>query len=246
MNIIGIIPARYASSRLPGKPLADICGQPMIWWVYQQAVKVKEFSQLMVATDNELVREACEKHGMKVVMTREDHERHLDRVHEVAERIPADYYVVVCGDEPLMQAETIRLVLPEAEDEQREYVVRSLMRDFDDPAEALDPSNIKAVVTAAGDCLLLTRSLAPYPYKTTDFKFKKLVGIECFNRKALGFFAAQPMGRLEKIEDVTLLRFIEHQVPVRLIMTEAYQLGVDTPNDLERVVSLISSTQPSV
>jgi 3-deoxy-manno-octulosonate cytidylyltransferase (CMP-KDO synthetase) len=239
MEIIGVIPARYASSRLPGKPLADICGKPMIWWVYQQAMKVPEFSQLVVATDSELVRDTCEKYHMTVVMTREDHERHLDRLHEVSEKISADYYVAVCGDEPLVQAETIRLVLPEAADDGREYVVRSLMRDFGDPVEALDPSNIKAVVTASGDCLLLTRSLAPYPYKSIDFKFKKLVGIECFNKTALDFFVTQPMGILEKIEDITLLRYIEHQVAVRLVMTDAYQLGVDTPRDLKKVRDLL-------
>jgi 3-deoxy-manno-octulosonate cytidylyltransferase (CMP-KDO synthetase) len=172
-------------------------------------------------------------------MTRDDHERHLDRVHEVAQQVQADYYVVVCGDEPLVRPETIRLVLPDAETNTPEYVVRSLMRDFSDPVETMDPSNIKAVVTATGDCLLLTRSVAPYPYKTINFRFKKLVGIECFNKKALDFFAEQPMGLLETIEDVTLLRFLEHRIPVRLVMTDAYQLGVDTPKDLERVRALI-------
>ena len=241
MDIVGVIPARYASSRLPGKPLADICGKPMIWWVYQQAIKVTDFAKVVVATDSELVKEACDQYGLPVMMTREDHPRHVDRVHEVSERLPADFYVVVCGDEPLTSPETIRQVFPEPDDLQRQYVVRSLMRTMDDPVEALHPSNIKAVVNSNDECLLLTRSMIPYPYKTLDFKFKKLVGIECFNKASLDFFARNPMGVLEKIEDITLLRYIENHITVKLIMTDAYQLGVDTPEDLERVVSIISA-----
>lgn len=236
---IGVIPARYASSRLPGKPLADICGKPMIWWVYQQALKVRGLDGLCVAVDDERVLKVCEQYSMNALMTSDKHDKHVNRIHEVSQVIPADYYVVVCGDEPLIKPEMIEMVFPSEHDASKEYVVRSLMREMNDPVETADPSNIKVVVDLNNDCLLLTRSIVPFPYKSIDFKIKKLVGIECFNRGALDFFSNHPVSTLEKIEDITLLRFVENRIPVHLIMTDAHQLGVDTPSDLEKVREII-------
>ena len=99
MNIIGVIPARYASTRFPGKPLADICGKPMIRWVYGQVKKVKEFSDVYVATDDKRIAAVCEKFSMKYIMTSADHGTSTERVYEVAQKVAADYYVVINGDE---------------------------------------------------------------------------------------------------------------------------------------------------
>ena len=95
MKIVAVIPARYKSTRLPGKPLADICGKPMIWWVYNQVKKVKEFKDIFVATDDERIKETCEKYNIKVIMTRDNHPDHISRVQEVSEKIEADYYVCI-------------------------------------------------------------------------------------------------------------------------------------------------------
>ena len=103
MKIIGVIPARYESSRFQGKPLADICGKPMIWWVYQHASQVKYFDELYVATDDQRIYDACEKFDMKCIMTSTSHRTGTDRIGEVAEKIPADLYVNIQGDEPLME-----------------------------------------------------------------------------------------------------------------------------------------------
>ena len=98
MKIIGVIPARYKSSRFPGKPLADICGKPMIWWVYQQCKKVEELSEVYVATDDERIFQACQEYSINVLMTSIEHKTGTDRIGEVAEQIPADLYINIQGD----------------------------------------------------------------------------------------------------------------------------------------------------
>jgi len=237
MKIVGVIPARYASSRFPGKPLADIHGKPMIWWVYQQALQVKEFNSVVVATDDKRIIDACEKYEIDSIMTSANHQTHINRLHEVSQKIDSDLYVCVCGDEPLTKHETMIKVIPQ--EDQGDFVMRTLMREFSDPAEVLDPSNIKVVANTQNDCMLLTRSMVPFPYKSLSYKFKKLVGIECYSRSALNFFVEQQVGFLEKIEDIALLRFIENHKPIQLVPIVEHQLGVDTPKDLEYVRDII-------
>ena len=112
MKIVGVIPARYGSSRFPGKPLADICGKPMLWWVYQQAKKVQELDNIYIATDDSRIADLCDHYGMNYVMTGE-HSTHIARVHELSTKVDADYYVNVNGDEPLIEPDTIRAIIPE-------------------------------------------------------------------------------------------------------------------------------------
>ncbi len=239
MNILGIIPARYSSTRFPGKPLADICGKPMIWWVYQQVIQVKELSQVVVATDDERISDVCHQYEMPVIMTRNDHENHVTRLSEVSERMEADYYVCVNGDEPLILPQNIRKVIPQriVEDEYAGYLMRSLT----DPAETIDPSNIKLAVLSNGRCLYMSRNPIPYPKGTLKVTYKKLIGVECFNRKALQFYAHTPMGELEKIEDIDHLRFIEHNKPVIIREVASESLSVDTFKDLEKVRMIMKS-----
>jgi len=237
MKIIAVIPARYASSRFPGKPLADIHGKPMIWWVYQQAKKAVAFERVIVATDDDRIMDVCKNHKIEAIMTSNNHPTHIHRLHEVSQKIESDLYVCVCGDEPLTKHETMIKVIPQ--EDCGDFVMRTLMREFSDPAEALDPSNIKVVANAQNDCMLLTRSMVPFPYKSLSYKFKKLVGIECYSRSALDFFVEQQVGFLEKIEDIALLRFIENHKSIQLVLTAEHQLGVDTPKDLEYVRDII-------
>ena len=206
MNIVGVIPARYASTRFPGKPLVDICGHPMIWWVYQEVKKVKELSEVFVATDDNRI---------------------------------IDYYVCVNGAEPLIKFENIRNVLPD------ELITGSvyagyLMRDLLDPAETLDPSNIKLSVLDNGKCIYMSRMPIPYPKGTLSVQYKKLIGIECFNKEALDFYSHTPMGELERIEDIDHLRFIEHGKTVIIKRTDSESLSVDTKNDLEKVRKIMT------
>ena len=237
MKIVCIIPARYQSSRFPGKPLADICGKPMIQRVYEQVKKVKELEDIYVATDDERIEKVCKENGMNVIMTRNDHQVHVCRLQEVSEKISADYYVCVCGDEPLIDPETIRAIIPQPND--KKYYARSLMRDFSDPAEVIDPANIKVTTTPDGDCIGLSRSPIPYPYKTVLFKYQKVVGVECFTKEALDFFANTPKGTIEKIEDIALLRYLEHGKLLNYKKVSTIALSVDTPRDLEKVIHIL-------
>lgn len=237
MKVIGVIPARYQSSRFPGKPLADIFGKPMIQCVYEQVCKVKELDKVFVATDDERIKVVCEEKSIPVIMTKNTHPTHVHRIHEVSNKIESDYYLVICGDEPLIDPDVIRAALPTSESS--EFYVGGLCRYFSDPAEVIDPANIKVVTNYDDECILLSRSPVPFPYKTVLFKYKKVVGVECYNKMALDFFVSKEKGYLETIEDVTLQRFLENKIHIRYKIVETESLSVDTPRDLEKIKNII-------
>lgn len=239
MKVVGIIPSRYQSTRLPGKPLVDICGHPMIWWVYQNVKKVKEFDEVYVATDDDRIKEVCESFGAKVIMTTSDCFCMIDRVAQVARQIDADYYVTINGDEPILESEIIPKIIPDFI-EKEQPVVRGLVREFTSPAEVIDPGNIKIVVGRGGYALYVSRSAVPYPHKTTQFSYKKYVGVECFNRAALEFYISTPPTEIEKIEDLGSIRFLEYGHRIHYTQVESHSLSVDTPKDLEYIRGIIS------
>ena len=243
MKIVAVIPARYQSSRFPGKPLADIFGKPMIWWVYNQVKQVEDFDQVVVATDDDRIRKACEQYNIEVVMTSDSHPTHVNRIHEVSEKIQSDYYLVICGDEPLISVDVIKAALPSSDSVNKDFYVGGLCRYMSDPAEVIDPANIKVVTNNNEECVLLSRAAVPFPYKTILFKYKKVVGVECYNKKALDFFVSTPKGFLEKIEDVTLQRFLENKIHIKYKLVESVSLSVDTPRDLEKVKSIIEQNK---
>jgi 3-deoxy-manno-octulosonate cytidylyltransferase (CMP-KDO synthetase) len=243
MRVIGVIPARYQSSRFPGKPLADIFGKPMIWWVYNQVKQVEEFDQVVVATDDDRIRKECEKYNIDVVMTSDSHPTHVNRIHEVSEKIQSDFYLVICGDEPLISVDVIKAALPSPNCVKNDFYVGGLCRYMNDPAEVIDPANIKVVTNDNDECILLSRAAVPFPYKTILFKYKKVVGVECYNKKALDFFVSTPKGFLENIEDVTLQRFLENKIHIKYKLVDSVSLSVDTPRDLEKVKSIIKQNK---
>jgi len=211
----------------------------MVWWVYQQVKKCPTLESVYVAVDDERVQSVCEQFDIPIIMTSPDHKSHINRLYEVSTKLDADIYVCVCGDEPLTQYQTIESVIPQ-NSEVESFIARSLMREINDPAETVDPSNLKVVTDKDGYGILVTRSIVPFPYKSTKFKYKKVVGIECYNKPALDFFVNAPIGMLEKIEDTNLLRFIEQRKPFKFIMTDAYQLSVDTQSDLDKVREIVN------
>lgn len=238
MKVIGVIPARYQSSRFPGKPLADICGKPMIWWVYNQVSQVKEFSEIYVATDDERIVACCEEYGMKYVMTRKDTPNHIHRIWEVTEMIEADYYISINGDEPLISPDNIRQAFPTEVINDRPFF-QSVYREMHDPAEVMDIANVKIVLNKEGVCMYQSRYPIPCPKGSLLFTYKKAIGIECFNKKALDIFAHTPMGVMEKIEDIDHLRFLENGIPIYYKQIDSESLSVDTRNDLEKVRLII-------
>ena len=211
MKIKAIIPARYQSTRLPGKPIVDICGKPMLWWVYNRINKIEIFDDVICAIDDKRIQKVCKENNMKYVITSSEHPNHISRVHEVSTKINADYYVCVNGDEPLM-------------------------RKLTDPAETIDFANIKLLISdTTGRCLYMSRTPAPYPRGTLNVTYKKYVGVECFNKSALDFFVHTQMGSLEKAEDIDHLRFLENGIELHFNYVESESISVDTIKDLEFV-----------
>lgn len=236
-NIIAIIPARYQSTRFPGKPLADLLGKPMIWWVYNQVSKVSRFSDVFVAIDDERVKEVCEEYRIKYVMTRNDHPEHISRIHEVSEKFVADLYVCVNGDEPLISPECIEQALPK--DGLDKVFFSGAMRKLVDPAETIDSGNIKIVMSDTGRCIYISRTPVPFPKGTLLFSYNKYVGIECFSKAALDFFVSTRMGSIEKVEDIDHLRFLEHGKELTFSYVDSESISVDTPKDLEKVCDIL-------
>ena len=225
MKCIGIIPSRYKSSRFEGKPLADICGKPMVWWVYNQAKKVKELDDVFVATDDTRIADVCKQYDIKFVMTSNEHKTPTDRIHEVSTKIEADYYISINGDEPLIESETIRSCIPT--EKKGNCYVANLMTTIKDPVQAMDPTNLKIVTNDEGSGVYISRAPIPFPKGSMDFNYKKHVGVYAFDKEALNFYHNTKRGKLESIEDIDLLRFIENDVNVEFIEADcAVEWGI--------------------
>lgn len=237
MKIVAVIPARYQSSRFPGKPLADICGKPMVWWVYNQVKKVEEIDEVYVATDDERIAQVCEQFSIKYLMTSDNLPEHISRVYEVSEKICADFYMCINGDEPLVDPISIKRIIPT--DKKEGVYFGGAMRTLSDPAETIDFANLKLVVSNTGRCLYISRTPVPYPKGTLMFNYNKYVGIECFNKEALDFFVKTPKGSIEHIEDIDHLRFLENGHNLHFTKVESESISVDTPKDLEKVKILM-------
>lgn len=238
MKVVGIIPARYNSTRFRGKPLADICGKPMVWWVYNQVKKVKEINEVFVATDDKRISDVCERLDIKYIMTRDDHGTSTERAFEVAQKIKSDLYVVINGDEPLIDPEVIRKIIPQ-NNYDKDFYVSNLMTEIKSPVEAIDFTNIKVVTDENSNALFMSRSPIPYPKSSIEYKYYKHVGVLIYDFNALKFFAETSKGYNEKIEDINELRFIEHGKRLKMIKVEANTLSVDTPKDLEHIEHII-------
>ena len=244
MKIIGVIPARYQSSRFPGKPLADICGKPMIWWVYNQVIKTPELAEVYVATDDARIADLCKEYSIKHIMTSNSHSTSTQRVYEVACKIKADLYVCINGDEPLIEPSTISKIIP-TDIDIKDFYVANLMTPIKRAAEVVDNTNIKVVTDYENNALFMSRSPIPFPKSSIDYQYYKHVGVLAYCFDALKFFSNMPKGKNEIIEDINELRFIEHGKKLRMILVEADTLSVDTPKDLDMIISIINKRQES-
>lgn len=239
MKIIGVIPARYKSSRFPGKPLTDICGKPMIYWVYQQAMKVDEFDEIFVATDDHRIRAACDQYGMKVIMTSDKHNTGSDRVAEVAEKTAGDLYVNVQGDEPVINPEMIREVISIFQEDESVYF-GSLKKEITDPDEIRATSTVKVVTDDNGDAMYFSRSVVPSNIKDgTLARVFRHVGIYAYKKEFLLKFAAMEQTELELGEGIEPLRAMQKGYKIRLKETTYSSIGVDLPEHVALVERVI-------
>jgi len=238
MKIIGIIPARYKSSRFEGKPLAKILDKPMIWWVYNQAKKVKLLDDVIVATEDQRIFDVCQTLSIKVMMTSDEHQTGTDRIGEIARKIPADLYINIQGDEPMIEPQTIeKAILPFLVDPNLQLT--NLMKQIKDPIELINPTVPKVIVNKDNIGVFLTRSASPYPKGKTEYKHYKQVCVYGFKPEMLAFFCSSQRGLVESIEDIEILRFIENGYKIQFIEVDSETVAVDTPNDLKVVNRLM-------
>ena len=244
--MVAVIPARFASSRFPGKPLADIHGKPMIWWVHHAVSEAKGLDAVYVATDDERISEYCENNGIKAVMTSDKHKTHLDRIHEFSEKIKSNFYINVNGDEPLIDPRSIELIIPPQNTDPNEFYAANGMIELKNPIDAIDTSKIKIVTDTLGYGMYMSRTPIPYPKGSSAFTMKKFVGIQCFSKSALNFIHETKRGPIENIEDIDEYRIMENGKNLRFVLVEADTLSIDTKKDLEKVRSIISQRFPEL
>lgn len=242
MKALGIIPARYASTRFPGKPLALLAGKPMVQWVYERASKAELLSEVLVATDDQRIFDAVKKFGGRVVMTRHDHPSGSDRIAEVAATSDAEIIVNIQGDEPLIEPAAIDLGVKILLDHPAAQV-GTLVRPLRDAADLRNPNIVKVVLAQDNTALYFSRSAIPFCRGVqTDAEwlqqhtYFKHIGLYIFRRDMLLQFVKWPPGILERVESLEQLRLLEHGVKIHVAVTEYEARGVDTDDDLDILV----------
>lgn len=240
MKVIGVIPARYKSSRFPGKPLADICGKPMIWWVYQQCLKVSQLDELYIATDDEKIKNICAGYDMNVIMTSDSHKTGSDRVGEVASKVQGDLFINIQGDEPVIDPDEIKEVIDIFEDS-RVYF-GSLRKRISDKEEISAQSTVKVVVDKNEDALYFSRNIIPSNIKDGVLaNTYRHVGIYAYKKEFLSKFVNMPQTELELGEGIEPLRAMENGYKIRVKETQFDSIGVDFPEHIKLVEDIIRS-----
>ncbi|HKK79671.1 MAG TPA: 3-deoxy-manno-octulosonate cytidylyltransferase [Phaeodactylibacter sp.] len=250
MKTVGIIPARYASTRFPGKPLAQLAGRPIIQHVYERVLQASSIDRAVIATDDERIAEAARRFGAEVAMTAADHPSGTDRCAEVAAGLPAESIVVnVQGDEPFISPRQIdRVVTPLVENN---LPISTLAKRIQQ-REALFNSNVvKVVVGKKGRALYFSRSTIPHlrgipPEQWLEHAvFLKHIGLYGFQRDSLLEVVSLPRGQYEQAESLEQLRWLEAGYPIHVLETTEETLGIDTPEDLEKAAVIYQNQNPN-
>jgi 3-deoxy-manno-octulosonate cytidylyltransferase (CMP-KDO synthetase) len=229
MLIIGVIPARFASVRFPGKPLAPLAGRPMVVHVLRAAQAAKRLSRVVVATDDVRIAEAVAQAGGEAVMTSPNAASGTDRVAEVARRLPADAYVNLQGDEPLMPADNVDRAVAALVDAPGRTIATLA---YPIPAAAVsDPNSVKVAVARDGRALYFSRSPIPY-FRQGEPAYRKHLGIYAYRAATLAEIAALPPSPLERAESLEQLRWLEAGYTIHVGEAAGDSIGVDTPEDL--------------
>ena len=239
MKFLGIIPARYGSSRLEGKPLKDICGHTMIEWVYKRA-KLSKLDDVIVATDDKRIFDEVERFGGKVIMTREDHPNGTSRIAEVCEKITdCDVVINIQGDEPLIEKDMINSLI-DAFLKEPELQMGTLKHKLDTMEEVENPNSVKVITDKNDYAIYFSRSVIPYPRKEDMKNYYKHVGIYGYKRKFVLEYSKWEQTPLEISESLEQLRVLENGYKIKVLSTSYKIIGVDTEVELERVREYIS------
>jgi 3-deoxy-manno-octulosonate cytidylyltransferase (CMP-KDO synthetase) len=238
MKVIAVIPARLASTRLPRKMLREIHGRPLVVWVYQAVLASSALDDVIVATDSEEILEVCRKHSCNARMTSAKHRSGTERIHEISRAVDADVYLNVQGDEPMIQAAHIAALV-------------ELMQDTNIPVGTLrtparkediaNPNAVKVVTDLNNQALYFSRSTIPYDRDSLQPRYFKHLGIYGYRKAELERFVALPESSLERAERLEQLRFLENGIPIYAAETPYDSIGVDTEEDLARVLKIIEN-----
>ena len=240
-KVVVVIPARYGSTRLPGKPLVQLAGKPMIQRVYERAKKAGSVNQVIVATDDARIIEAVEKFGGEARMTRSDHRTGTERVAEVAAHVEGDVFVNVQGDEPLLDPAAIDTAVAALLEEPLASI-STVATAIKTPADIMDPNVVKTVLDFDGNALYFSRAPIPWVRDTAhkvQVRHWKHLGLYVFQRDALLEYPTLPQGELEKIEQLEQLRWMENGWKIRVAEVAHDAVSVDVPEDIARVEKLL-------
>ena len=238
-EILGVIPARYESSRFPGKPLAIIAGKTMLQHVWERASRARTLSRVAIATDDDRIFREARRFGAEACMTRGDHASGSDRVAEVAAGGRAEVIVNIQGDEPLIDPEAVDAAVKGLlEDEATP--MGTLKKRIEDPAEVSNPNVVKVVTDLEGNAIYFSRSVIPYARGGSAVHYKH-VGLYVYRSEFLLGYSSLNRGPLEEAEKLEQLRALENGYKIRVVETGYESLGVDTPEDLRRVSALIET-----
>lgn len=236
-KVVGVIPARYHSQRLPGKVLRRIAGKAMVHWVYDAAKRSPLLTELLIATDSEEVRDYCREHDLSVILTGE-HASGSDRLHEVMERTDGDIYVNIQGDEPTLRPEHLEALLRPIL--AGDIEVSTLKVEISGEA-ARDPNQVKVITDMRGRALYFSRLPIPCDRDGSGaVKYYKHIGIYAYTRAALTVFHLLPPSALELAERLEQLRFLQNGIPIMVNETPYDTVGVDTESDLERAIQWLA------
>ncbi len=244
MKVIAIIPARYESTRFPGKPLVKLGTKYIIQHVYERVLSSGLFAEIVVGTDDQRIFEAVESFGGKVVLTSKKHESGTDRVAEVCRKLPscsdADVVVNVQGDEPFVFREPLKKLIAAFDDPlvQVASLMHRMKKDFD------DPNSVKVVCDKEGFSLNFSRKLIPFEQDNKleqKPEYFRHIGVYAFRREMLFRFVEMQHGKLEQIEKLEQLRLLENDIRLKMIETDYEGIGIDTPEDLEKAEKIIAT-----
>jgi 3-deoxy-manno-octulosonate cytidylyltransferase (CMP-KDO synthetase) len=244
LSVVGVIPARYGSSRLPGKPLVDLQGKPLLYHVYQRSLKARTLDRVLIATDDERVYRAASEFGAPVVMTGKEHRSGTDRIAEAVQDLDADLVINIQGDEPLIDSEAIDQVVSLLEEDSAS-VMSTLKAPIENREDLLNPNVVKVVTDEKGYALYFSRAPIPF-HKSKPDSFEhcyRHIGLYAYRRDFLMQFTKWTPSTLEKMEDLEQLRALEHGAKIKVGLTSTHVFGVDTPEDLERIRKMVEGNK---
>jgi 3-deoxy-manno-octulosonate cytidylyltransferase (CMP-KDO synthetase) len=242
MNCIAMIPARYASTRFPGKLMQKLGSKTVIQHTYDNTVKTGLFNRVIVVTDSQVIYDEIKSNGGEAMMSRKTHESGSDGIAEAVENLDTEIVVNVQGDEPFVQKEPLKKLLDVFHtDEAGQVQVASLMQVIKDKNNIEDPNYVKVAVDLRMNSLFFSRNVIPYPRDPSfPITYYEHIGVYAFRKQALMAFTRWPVAILEAAEKIECLRYLEHGIPLKMVLTEYMGVEIDTPEDLQLAIQRLA------